>query len=549
MLRFVGETSPSRDELTDWIISNTRANSSDAINHHLAFLQSIELLHLSDSHCELAEYGERYLENNDQEILYEALSSGVKGFDKLLEALAEGAMADEDIKDLLVQEFEEAEMETTGPAARHREWLQSLGFVRRSDGVNELTETGRALFDSSGTPDEQLKYKKEEVSQLRSNLLQNEMACVSPGQQHLSEDIYPAVKSTYPELCDDEFLCDEAHDSGKQHPEWKHAVRDIQQRIADREWGRIRRLNERGMWLYLPYFEQGQRYVRSELHDEYGGQRQRGISPCREIPIVLLFPSFDQTREESKIYPNKLREDGSVIMTGEGKTGKMTLDHGNAAVVDHQEEGRVLHIFEDIGDGQVEYLGKYECHEWFREELPDEEGEIRSAIRFELEPIESSVSSSNTTEAENIDQPATENGVGDSSLPDGSEVTERRETTTSEIQRERDIVRQLKRLYNDTCMICGDRRLQAPDEGYSQVHHLMPLGEPHDGPDIPENVIVVCPNHHEDFEHGMLTIDPQTLEIEHNYEDYISGQRLQTKGDHEIGAEYLAYHNQVISNE
>lgn len=75
----------------------------------------------------------------------------------------------------------------------------------------------------------------------------------------------------------------------------------------------------------------------------------------------------------------------------------------------------------------------------------------------------------------------------------------------------------------------------------------MPLGETHHGPDIPENVVVVCPNHHDDFENGMLTIDPQTLEIQ--YEDEVSGERLRTNGNHDVGAQYLAYHNNVIVGE
>ena len=75
----------------------------------------------------------------------------------------------------------------------------------------------------------------------------------------------------------------------------------------------------------------------------------------------------------------------------------------------------------------------------------------------------------------------------------------------------------------------------------------MPLGEPHNGPDVPENVLVLCPNHHDDFENGMMTIDPQTLEINHSYEDTLTGDTVETRGDHQIGPQYVAYHNQVIA--
>lgn len=45
-------------------------------------------------------------------------------------------MTDEEIMELFVTEFEEAEMTTPGPAARHREWLEALGFVRRTESTN-----------------------------------------------------------------------------------------------------------------------------------------------------------------------------------------------------------------------------------------------------------------------------------------------------------------------------------------------------------------------------------------------------------------------------
>ncbi|WP_276253588.1 HNH endonuclease [Halomontanus rarus] len=132
-------------------------------------------------------------------------------------------------------------------------------------------------------------------------------------------------------------------------------------------------------------------------------------------------------------------------------------------------------------------------------------------------------------------------------LPNGSKTTERRSTTRNDVIRNDELVQTLKTLYDHTCQICGDRRLQGLDSGFSHVHHLMPLGKPHNGPDVPENVIVVCPNHHEDFENGMLTVDPQTLEVDHFYEEVPTGRTIETKGEHKIGPQYVAYHNQVVA--
>jgi hypothetical protein len=107
---------------------------------------------------------------------------------------------------------------------------------------------------------------------------------------------------------------------------------------------------------------------------------------------------------------------------------------------------------------------------------------------------------------------------------------------------------ELKRRYDHTCAVCGDRRRRAPEEGFSRVYHPMPLAEPHDGPAEPANAVVVCPNHRADFEHGLLRVDPRTLEVEHTYEPELSGRTLSTTDGHAPGAEYLAYHDAVVAD-
>lgn len=98
------------------------------------------------------------------------------------------------------------------------------------------------------------------------------------------------------------------------------------------------------------------------------------------------------------------------------------------------------------------------------------------------------------------------------------------------------------------CMVCGDRRRQAPEKGYAEIHYLMPTADSHDGPAEADNAIVVCPNHRADFEHGLLRVDPQSLTIEHAYEADVSGRTLRTVEGHDLGAQYLAYHNDVVAD-
>lgn len=394
MLGFVERETPTQDALIEWVVSNTAAGSEDAVQHHLAFLRAISLIEKRHDEYRLAKYGREFLDDYRSETLYRALMSGVKGFDTILEALREQPMTDEEIMELLVDEFEEAEMTTPGPAIRHREWLQVLGLVRRTDGTNYITDDGRELLNESIDDLVADLTDSEKVERLRERLLETEMECVPEGRHHVARDIYPHVEAAYPHLCDDSYRCDEAHENGQDQPEWQHAVRDIQQRLAERNGTRVHRQKEMGMWLFE-------------------------------------------------------RQDG------------------------------------------------------------DDEGSIE--------------------------------------LPSGNTETERREVSVNRVQRNQQLVDQMKKLYDHTCQVCGQKRLLSPDEGFSHVHHLMPLGKPHDGPDVPENLVVVCPNHHEDFEHGMLTVDPQSLEIQHSYENDVDGRTLETREDHEPGAQYLAYHNEVIA--
>lgn len=108
--------------------------------------------------------------------------------------------------------------------------------------------------------------------------------------------------------------------------------------------------------------------------------------------------------------------------------------------------------------------------------------------------------------------------------------------------------RELRARYDDTCMVCGDRRRRGPEAGHSTVHYPMPTAAPHGGPVAAENALVLCPNHRADFEHGTVTVDPRTLTVDHAYDSEMSGRTLLTVDDHEVGAQYLAYHNDVVAD-
>ena len=63
--------------------------------------------------------------------------------------------------------------------------------------------------------------------------------------------------------------------------------------------------------------------------------------------------------------------------------------------------------------------------------------------------------------------------------------------TTYRILRDTAAARRLKADHDDRCQICG-ATIELPDGArYSVAHHIRPLGRPHDGPDIRENMVVL----------------------------------------------------------
>ncbi len=101
------------------------------------------------------------------------------------------------------------------------------------------------------------------------------------------------------------------------------------------------------------------------------------------------------------------------------------------------------------------------------------------------------------------------------------------------IIRDTALVRRLKALHNDTCQICGTRLQLANGRGYSEGHHLRPLGNPHRGPDVAENILIVCPNCHALLDRCSLTLDIPGLSV---------------RAQHEVGLTYLDYHNDLVDS-
>jgi len=119
---------------------------------------------------------------------------------------------------------------------------------------------------------------------------------------------------------------------------------------------------------------------------------------------------------------------------------------------------------------------------------------------------------------------------------------------TSRIIRDTFLARQLKQLYNFSCQICG-KTIEKGDTKYSEAHHIQPLGSPHRGPDTAENILIVCPNHHVEFDYGIIAINPSTMMVIHiNPNDKFHNIALRLRREHSLSSVYLQYHLDKIFN-
>lgn len=108
---------------------------------------------------------------------------------------------------------------------------------------------------------------------------------------------------------------------------------------------------------------------------------------------------------------------------------------------------------------------------------------------------------------------------------------EREEATVIRIIRDTAMTRKVKALHDGRCQVCGDWIELPGGKRYVEAHHLIPLGSPHNGPDVASNILVVCPNHHAMLDYGCIELNDDGL---------------RTALGHKVSSESIAYHNRRV---
>lgn len=114
--------------------------------------------------------------------------------------------------------------------------------------------------------------------------------------------------------------------------------------------------------------------------------------------------------------------------------------------------------------------------------------------------------------------------------------TKRVSSVIQRIVRDTELSRAIKELYNFKCQVC-DVVINTNSGNYAEAAHIKPLGQPHNGPDILENLLCLCPNHHVMFDFGGFAINEDLTLLGLNG-------KLKLLPSHKLDIKFLKYHKE-----
>lgn len=119
------------------------------------------------------------------------------------------------------------------------------------------------------------------------------------------------------------------------------------------------------------------------------------------------------------------------------------------------------------------------------------------------------------------------------------------ETSVQRIVRSTSVAQSVKEIYDSTCQACC-RTIETPVGRYAEAAHIRPLGTPHCGPDVTDNVLCLCPSCHVLFDYGAFTISDNLVLIS-SLEPSLGGRALAIHMRHSINLDHIRYHRQMFT--
>lgn len=131
-------------------------------------------------------------------------------------------------------------------------------------------------------------------------------------------------------------------------------------------------------------FIQGKTYRRSDIHGQYGGNPQAGISASAKAPFIFIFTGATGKQHG---YKDKWENDNMFSYTGEGQIGDMEYTRGNLQLRDHIALGKRVFLFEYVRKGYVQFVSEVEYFNSDVFSTHDRNRNQRMAIKFFMKRV------------------------------------------------------------------------------------------------------------------------------------------------------------------
>jgi len=524
-LAYIQSTTPTRSQLTQWVIDNTRAASVEAVNHHLAFLDAIDLIQLDDTACELAAHGKQWLADQDPNTLYTAFSESVKGFDTILRALAEEPRTDTDLMNLLVSEFDEAEMTKPGPAVRHREWLQVLGYATREGDMTYITDAGREALATHNTDGYQATHNPPSGVAVGNRLTQADIeATFNTGFGYQISGINPRR-----DVDDNQYLLvfaneDGPYDDDVTQGQFEYIGEGLEGDQSPNSPGNSVLIDAIETDIPVHFFYQSTDatgWLYQGLIDVLGYESEERAR--REVIVFTMAHQQSTTpawttavREQIEQYHDAY-DTRTFTLTKLYEFAVSDLERQFSNNNIRRKIRQQLQVLRDAGD--VEFL--------------DDAGTYRITLENDVKRTESDLRSLLDSEPQ---------------LTSEEEFTEQRRRV-----RDQAFARLVKAAYNNRCAICGTYRETPAGTPEVEAAHIYPRSE--QGADDPRNGLALCKLHHWAFDSGWLSItDAYTILVADapdraGYHEFkqLEGRQITLPDDDELHphAQFLAKHREL----
>lgn len=234
-------------------------------------------------------------------------------------------------------------------------------------------------------------------------------------------------------------------------------------------------------------------------------------------------------------YADDVDRGDLIVYTGQGgrnESGKhvsdQTLTRGNRALAVNQLKGlpvRVIRGSHRLSDyaptSGYRYDGLYRVESHWHEK-----GKAGFNVwRYRLEKIDLATPILPRPDSSSAQQ-----------LAGGNSNPSRKTTTVQRVIRDTTQAKKLKERYKYQCQVC-DTAIKTAGGLYAEAAHIKPLGEPHNGPDTPDNILCLCPNHHVMFDLGSFSVEDDLSLIG------LPG-KLRLISEHTLSASNLRYHRE-----